>query len=203
MAASISLMDALDTQTRRLLLELARSAIEKELTGATSLAVSIEDAPPALHQDGASFVTLHKRSGALRGCIGSLAARRPLIEDVQANAKAAAFQDPRFPPLREEEMEDIVIEVSILSAPEPLPYDGPEELLEKLRPNVDGVVLERGWHRATFLPQVWEQLPEPEKFLTHLCYKAGLPPDAWRNQDVKISTYQVEKFSEEEFEHLP
>ena len=200
---SSSIMDALTPKIRRFLLDLARSAIEKELTGATALSVSIEDAPPALHEDGASFVTLHKRSGALRGCIGSLVARRPLIDDVQANAKAAAFQDPRFPPLREEELGDIVIEVSILSAPEPLAYDGPEELIEKLRPNVDGVVLERGWNRATFLPQVWEQLPEPEKFLAHLCYKAGLPPDAWRNQDVKISTYQVEKFSEEEFEHLP
>lgn len=200
---SSSIMDALTPKIRRFLLDLARSAIEKELTGATALSVSIEDAPPALHEDGASFVTLHKRSGALRGCIGSLVARRPLIDDVQANAKAAAFQDPRFPPLREEELDDIVIEVSILSAPEPLAHEGPEELIEKLRPNVDGVVLERGWNRATFLPQVWEQLPEPEKFLAHLCYKAGLPPDAWRNRDVKISTYQVEKFSEEEFEHLP
>jgi AmmeMemoRadiSam system protein A len=199
---SISIMDALTPKIRRFLLDLARSAIEKELTGATSLAVSIEDAPPALHEDGASFVTLHKRSGALRGCIGSLVARRPLIEDVQANAKAAAFQDPRFPPLREEELADIVIEVSILSAPEPLAYDGPEELIKKLRPHIDGVVLERGWNRATFLPQVWEQLPEPEKFLAHLCYKAGLSPDAWRNQEVKISIYQVEKFSEEEFESL-
>jgi AmmeMemoRadiSam system protein A len=196
-------MDALTPKTRHFLLELARSAIEKELTGATALAVSVEDAPPALHEEGASFVTLHKRSGALRGCIGSLVARRSLIEDVQANAKAAAFQDPRFPPLQEEELDNIVIEVSILSAPEPLAYDGPEDLIAELRPNVDGVVLERGWNRATFLPQVWEQLPEPEKFLAHLCYKAGLPPDAWRNQDVKISTYQVEKFSEEEFEHLP
>ncbi len=199
---SISIMDALTPKIRRFLLDLARSAIEKELTGATSLAVSIEDAPPALHEDGASFVTLHQRSGALRGCIGSLVARRPLIEDVQANAKAAAFQDPRFPPLREEELADIVIEVSILSAPEPLAYDGPEELIKKLRPHIDGVVLERGWNRATFLPQVWEQLPEPEKFLAHLCYKAGLSPDAWRNQEVKISIYQVEKFSEEEFESL-
>jgi AmmeMemoRadiSam system protein A len=196
-------MDALTPKTRHFLLELARSAIEKELTGATALAVSVEDAPPALHEEGASFVTLHKRSGALRGCIGSLVARRSLIEDVQANAKAAAFQDPRFPPLQEEELDNIVIEVSILSAPEPLAYDGPEDLIAELRPNVDGVVLERGWNRATFLPQVWEQLPEPEKFLAHLCHKAGLPPDAWRNQDVKISTYQVEKFSEEEFEHLP
>ena len=203
MPDSISIMDALDTETQRFLLELARSAIEKELTGSTSLAVSLEDAPPALRADGASFVTLHQRSGALRGCIGSLVARRSLIEDVQANAKAAAFQDPRFPPLQEEELDDVVIEVSVLSAPAPLAYDGPEELIEKLRPNVDGVVLERGWHRATFLPQVWEQLPEPEKFLAHLCHKAGLPPDAWRNREVKISIYQVEKFSEEAFEHLP
>ena len=203
MPNSTSIMDALDAETRRFLLELARSAIEKELTGATALSVSIEDAPPALYEDGASFVTLHKRSGALRGCIGSLVARRPLIEDVQANAKAAAFRDPRFSPLQEEELDDIVIEVSVLSAPVPLAYDHPEELIEKLRPHVDGVVLERGWNRATFLPQVWEQLPEPEKFLAHLCYKAGLPPDAWRVQDVKLSTYQVEKFSEEEFESLP
>ena len=133
----------------------------------------------------------------MRGCIGSLVAHRPLIEDVRENAIAAAFRDPRFSPVRAAELPGIVVEVSALTLPEKLDFDGPEDLLHKLRPNVDGVLIERGWNRATFLPQVWEQLPSPEEFLSNLCFKAGLPGNAWRWPDLEVSIYQVEKFEED------
>jgi AmmeMemoRadiSam system protein A len=141
-------------------------------------------------------VTLTK-DGNLRGCIGSLEARRPLIIDVRDNAVSAAFSDPRFPPVAPHELEDLHIEVSVLSPARRLPYDGPDDLIAKLRPGVDGVVIERGWHRATFLPQVWEKLPDPREFLAHLCLKAGLAVDAYRRPGLDVYTYQVEKFEEE------
>jgi AmmeMemoRadiSam system protein A len=137
------------------------------------------------------------RKGDLRGCIGSLMAHRSLMEDVRHNALAAAFEDPRFSPVQVRELSNLVVEVSVLSAPEPLDFDGPDDLIRKLRPNVDGVLIERGWNRATFLPQVWEQIPDPEEFLGHLCRKAGLPANAWRWPDLQVSTYQVEMFEEE------
>ncbi len=178
------------------LVRLARHTLEDALDQETA-----EPQPPdhreRLHQPGAAFVTLHLRGGELRGCIGSLNARRPLVDDVRANALAAAFEDPRFPPLTAEELSDIVIEVSVLTPAEPLDYQDPQDLLDKLRPGIDGVVIRRGWHRATFLPQVWDQLPTPEEFLGHLCYKAGLPATAWREGDLKIATYQVQEFKEE------
>ncbi len=184
-------------EARDFLLSLARDTIEHAAQDPGHNAEILLDPPmERLHEPGASFVTLHTRTGALRGCIGTLVARRPLVEDVYANALAAAFQDPRFPPVQPTELADLVIEVSVLSHPQPLAYDGPEDLIKRLRPNVDGVVLRKGMHRATFLPQVWEQLPSPETFLAHLCRKAGLPPDAWRAGSLEISTYQVEKFEE-------
>jgi len=183
------------------LLALARATIA-ETVGAP--AVELPDPPSdRLNAPGAAFVTLRTRHSDLRGCIGSLEARRPLVEDVRENAIAAAFRDPRFPPVKAAELADLVVEVSVLTAPEPLDFDGPDDLLHKLRPNVDGararpgVLIERGWNRATFLPQVWEQLPSPEEFLASLCHKAGLPPNAWHWPDLKVWTYQVEKFEEE------
>lgn len=178
------------------LVKLARRTIEEALGQKPSTPLSM---PPTtrLQEPGASFVTLHTRSGALRGCIGSLSAYRPLLEDVKANALAAAFEDPRFPPLTASELDRIVVEVSVLTPPQPLAYTDAEDLVRKLRPSVDGVIIERGWHRATFLPQVWEQLPTPEEFLTQLCYKAGLPGRAWREGNLKVSIYQVQKFEEE------
>ena len=189
--------EPLTAAERTYLLTLARSTIEAT-TGAQSATTPSEAAlTPRLQAHGAAFVTLRTRNGALRGCIGSLVARRPLIEDVRENASAAAFRDPRFSPLRAAELPDIVVEVSVLTLPEKLDFDGPEDLLHKLRPNVDGVLIERGWNRATFLPQVWEQLPSPEEFLTNLCFKARLPGNAWRQPDFEVSIYQVEKFEEE------
>lgn len=179
----------------RYLVNLARRTLQAEL-GVPALALEEPPDPERVRQPGAAFVTLHTRGGALRGCIGSLIARRALVEDVEANALAAALEDPRFPPLTSDELPNVLVEVSVLSKPEPLHYATASELVQSLRPGVDGVVIERGWHRATFLPQVWEQLSLPEDFLAHLCYKAGLPSLAWREGDLKVSIYQVQEFHE-------
>ena len=184
----------LTSEEGQYLLTLARATIAKTVGAKSSIA--LPDPPPRLTMPGAAFVTLRTQRGDLRGCIGSLEARRPLVEDVRENAIAAALRDPRFPPVKAAELDNLVIEVSVLTAPEPLDFDGLDDLLCKLRPNIDGVLIERGWNRATFLPQVWEQLPSPEDFLGNLCYKAGLPSNAWRWPDLEVSTYQVEKFEE-------
>ena len=151
-----------------------------------------------LDAPGASFVTLtsgRAPGGALRGCIGSLEARRPLRADVEANAVAAALHDPRFAPLTARELDDTVVEVSVLSAPAALPAADEAELLARLRPGVDGVVLSACGRRATFLPQVWEQLPDPADFLARLRRKAGLPADYW-GRDVVVETYTVTAWQE-------
>lgn len=156
-------------------------------------------APPPhaewLDAPGAAFVTL-TRAGELCGCIGSLEARRSLKEDVEENARLAAFADPRFPPLSRGEFADTRIEVSVLSPAEPLAFSDEADALRQLRPGIDGVILEYGRHRATFLPQVWRQLPEPRDFLAHLKRKAGLPADFW-HPDVRLYRYTVEKYEEE------
>ena len=145
-----------------------------------------------LREPGASFVTL-KLDDELRGCIGSLEARRPLGEDVAHNARAAAFRDPRFPPVSSWEKARLQIEVSVLSAREPLSVTSEAELLQKLRPGVDGVYFEYGHMSSTFLPQVWESIPEPAVFMAELKRKAGLPPMFW-HRDVRLSRYTVEKY---------
>jgi len=186
----------LTSEERNTLLKLARETIEARARRRDVPKVDLQAAPESLARDGASFVTLTK-AGSLRGCIGSLEARRPLILDVQENAISAAFNDPRFPPLSARELAAVQVEVSVLSAPEPLAYAGAEDLIAKLRPDVDGVVIERDWRRATFLPQVWEKLPDPHEFLEHLCLKAGLSSDAYRRPGLDVYTYQVEKFEED------
>ena len=177
----------------RALLTIARSAIGAEL-GFRPLA---EASHAALTLPAATFVTL-KHSVELRGCIGSLKPRRPLGVDVRENALAAAFRDPRFPPLAVVEFEATSVEVSLLSADERLEVHGEAELVARLRRGVDGVILEYGSHRATFLPQVWETLPEPRGFLTALKRKAGLPDDFWSPR-VNVSRYQVTQWTESEF----
>ena len=177
----------------RALLTIARSAIGTEL-GFRPLA---EASHAALTLPAATFVTL-KHSGELRGCIGSLKPRRPLGVDVRENAIAAAFRDPRFPPLAVVEFEATSVEVSLLSVDERIDVRDEEDLLARLRPDMDGLVLECGRHRATFLPQVWESLPEPRSFLAALKRKAGLPEDFWSPQ-VKVSRYGVTKWAESEF----
>jgi AmmeMemoRadiSam system protein A len=178
------------TDIGRPLLALARGAIAREL-GVESAPESV---PGHLEQVGATFVTL-RSDGDLRGCIGTVDAWRPLADDVRANAVAAAFRDPRFPPLRRDELERVSIEVSLLHPGEALAAQDVESLAAALRPGIDGVVLECARHRATFLPQVWEQLPGAREFLRALKRKAGLAQDFW-SSDVRVSRYTVEKFAE-------
>jgi len=154
-----------------------------------------ENLTPALLDVGASFVTLTVR-GQLRGCIGTLEAYQPLAKDVRQRAAQAATQDYRFPKVRPSEVDLIHIEISRLTKPEPLPYSDPAELPKLLRPHVDGVVLSDGMHQATFLPQVWEQLPDPAEFLSHLCQKMGTQSDLWRRRLLSVEIYQVEEFDE-------
>jgi AmmeMemoRadiSam system protein A len=137
------------------------------------------------------------QAGRLRGCIGSLRATRALREDVQRNALSAAFQDPRFAPLNASDLAQTEIEVSILGVPQPLDYTAGEDLRQRLRPHRDGVIIRQGTAGATFLPQVWEQLPRPEDFLDHLCRKAGLPAKAWLTGKLEVETYHVQYFKEE------
>jgi len=176
---------------RRTLLELAGAAIEKGLGGGR-LAVRADDYPEPLRAPRATFVTLHL-DAQLRGCIGTLEARRALVEDVAYNARAAAFDDPRFPPLAHAEFGRLEIHISVLSAPEPLSCESEDELLRRLRPQVDGLILEERARRATFLPSVWEQLPDPREFLRQLKHKAGLPADYW-SRTLRVSRYTVQAF---------
>lgn len=149
-----------------------------------------------LREQGCSFVTL-RRDGDLRGCIGSLEAYRPLGDDIAGNAVAAALHDRRFPPVTHRELEIINVEVSILTPSEALACADEIDAIEKLRPDIDGVILEYDDRRATFLPQVWEQLPDPRSFLRELKRKAGLPDDFW-HADLRLRRYGVEKFCETE-----
>lgn len=175
------------------LIAVARKAIEAKLFEKSSQ--ETKEIPPKFRQQGGTFVTLNM-DGALRGCIGHIIAKESILEGVEENAVNAAFRDPRFPPLSPEEWDRVSVEVSILTDPKPLPYEGPEDLLQKLRAGVDGVIIRKGRHQSTFLPQVWEQLPDKEAFLTHLCLKAGLEGDAWRKEPLEVLTYQVQAFEE-------
>jgi len=183
--------DQPDVEKGATLLKLARSEIASKLGQAAAKPVKAA----WLQEPGASFVTL-TRQGELRGCIGTLEAHRPLGVDVRENAVAAAFRDPRFMPLTRAEFDDIRVEVSLLSPTEPLLVASEAEALARLRPNIDGVVFEYGHHRSTFLPQVWEQLPDPAEFLAHLKRKAGLSMDFWAEQ-VRLSRYTVSKWKED------
>jgi len=190
----------MDKKLKQILLNIARVAIKEEFIGHKELNEEVKKRLTDMFEDlkkpGATFVTINER-GALRGCIGSLVAYRPLIDDVIENAKAAAFKDPRFPPLRAEEFDQITIEISVLSEPKPLEYKDIDDLKNKIRPNLDGVVLKYNGYQATFLPQVWEDLPNFEEFFSHLCMKAGLVPNCL-DLHPQILTYQVEKFSEKD-----
>ncbi len=181
----------------QLLVRLARKTIADRLGKSGEEPESLDAAlkSDVFQKNRGTFVTL-KKHGQLRGCIGSLSANEPVAESVRHNAINAAFHDPRFQPLSENELDQVEVEVSILSEPKPLAYEDADDLIAKLRVNIDGVILRKGYHSATFLPQVWEQLPKPEDFLSHLCRKAGLPGDAWRTSKLEISTYQVEYFEE-------
>ncbi len=185
----------LSEEERKLLLRLARQALESGVKGAPLPPLDLEALSPRLLESGTAFVTL-TRLGELRGCIGALEPKQPLVEDVREHAIAAALQDYRFPPVQPEELDEIEIEISRLTPPEPLDYEKPQELPERLRPGVDGVVLRDGLRRATFLPQVWEKIPDAEMFLNNLCLKMGGAPDLWRQRKLDVMIYQVEEFHE-------
>lgn len=180
---------------KQTLLRLAREAMEYAVKGKVLPPLDLKSLTPLLREDGASFVTLTVDDN-LRGCIGALEAYQPLAEDVREHAVAAALQDPRFPPVGDAELNRIRLEVSRLTAPHPLEYSTSEDLLKKLHPHVDGVILKDGFRRATFLPQVWEKIPNPAEFLSHLCQKMGARPNLWREAKVQVHVYQVEEFRE-------
>ncbi len=152
-------------------------------------------ADPGFQEKRGTFVTL-KIKGQLRGCMGCLTPSETILEGIQRNALNSALKDPRFPALNSVELNQTEIDISILTSPQELEYTGGDNLLEKLRPNIDGVIIKKGLARATFLPQVWEQLPRPEDFLAHLCRKAGLSPDEWKKGELGVSIYQVQYFHE-------
>jgi AmmeMemoRadiSam system protein A len=187
--------ELLSPDEQRLLLQFARQAMEEGVRGIVVNPLDLESLPPRLRMPGATFVTL-TIDGDLRGCIGALEPYQPLAEDVREHAVAAALDDYRFPPLQEDELPRVKIEISYLTMPEPLIYENPDELPERLRPGVDGVILRDGLRRATFLPQVWEKLPDVHAFLSHLCQKMGAPGDWWRRRNLQVMTYQVQEFHE-------
>ena len=179
------------------LLTLAHASISEAVGKAYTLDLdALLEENPWLEEEGASFVTLTTSGERLRGCIGSIIAHQKLYEDIIHNAQSAAMHDPRFPSLTQKEFDDITVEVSILSQPEPLEYDSIEELKSRIRVGVDGVVLKHGVYQATFLPQVWDQLPTFEFFFSHLCQKAGMEADCLGRMP-EILTYQVEEYKED------
>ncbi len=180
---------------KQILLRIAREALELGVRGKKLPPLDSTSLPPRLLEDGASFVTL-TINHELRGCIGALEAYQPLAEDVREHAVAAALEDPRFPPVDESELSRIHIEVSYLSASIPLEYSSSEDLIARLNPHQDGVILKYGHRRATFLPQVWDQISDPEDFLSHLCAKMGAPSNLWRDTKLQVYIYHVEEFHE-------
>jgi AmmeMemoRadiSam system protein A len=189
-------LQSLNEEQGQILVKLARQTIEERLDK-RSIKVDPDTMMDSAFKDNrGTFVTLTINK-QLRGCIGNLDSKDSIMDGIERNAINAAFRDPRFPPLKADELNRVDIEVSILTEPQPLEYRDSKDLLSKLRVNVDGVILRKGSASATFLPQVWEQLPQPEKFLSHLCTKAGLPADTWRKGNLDILTYQVQYFEEE------
>jgi AmmeMemoRadiSam system protein A len=186
----------LTPEEQKTLIHLAREAIECSVKGEKLLPLDQASLSFHLREQGASFITLTAH-GQLRGCIGALEPYQPLAEDVREHAVAAALEDPRFPPVQVNELNGIKIEVSRLTRPIPLEYKDADDLLSKLHPNVDGVILhDASGHRATFLPQVWEKIRDPAEFLDNLCNKMGVSHNSWRSRHFDVLTYQVEEFHE-------
>ena len=177
------------------LLTVARTSIQHGLTKGRAFSPQITEYPTNLQAVRASFVTLNI-AGELRGCIGTATARLPLVSDVAQHAYAAAFSDPRFPPLTQTEFSQITLHISILNPPEPMQFDSEAALLQQLQPYIDGLILRAQTQQALFLPVVWEVLPEPTQFMQRLKLKAGLPSDYWSN------TLQAERFTTESIEEL-
>jgi AmmeMemoRadiSam system protein A len=182
---------------KKFLLDLARTTLVNAVTNGHLPEVSAQDVPPKLAETKACFVTLTE-NGALRGCVGHIFPQEPLYKAVVDTAQSAAIRDWRFPPVQPDEVGKIKIEISVLTEPQPLRFNSPEDLLGKLQPHEDGVVLKIGSHGATFLPQVWEEIPDKVEFLNHLSEKAGCEPSAWRSKETSVSIYHVEAFNESE-----
>ena len=178
------------TEHQRLLLQIAHDAIFQAVERHHAVFPSIGKIPAELMEKRATFVTL-TLAGNLRGCIGMLEACRPLAEDVAQNAVSAAFHDPRFPPLSRDEFDDLKISISVLSPPQEMTFSSEADLLEKIRPGVDGLILQEGFRKGTFLPSVWEELPDKEMFFEHLKLKAGLPAGYW-SDTLRVSCYSAE-----------
>jgi AmmeMemoRadiSam system protein A len=187
--------DKLTPEEKQFLLQLARMSLEAGVRGTPLPPLDLAALTPALQAEGASFVTLTVH-GDLRGCIGALQPYQPLVEDVREHVVAAALEDPRFPQVQENELAKIQIEISRLTIPVLLDYKDAGDLLVRLRPGVDGVILRDGFRRATFLPQVWEKIPDAAAFLANLCYKMGAAPDTWKRKHLEVLVYQVEEFHE-------
>ncbi|MBK8821776.1 MAG: AmmeMemoRadiSam system protein A [Anaerolineales bacterium] len=187
--------DSLTTGEKKILLRLAREAMTSAVLGNKLPPLDLNSLSLPLRENGASFVTL-TINDELRGCIGALEAHQSLAEDVREHAVAAALEDPRFLPVDKTELNRIRLEVSYLTVPLPLEYSSSEDLLRKLNPHVDGVILKSDHRRATFLPQVWQKIPSPEDFLDHLCVKMGARSDLWQKTKLQVYVYQVEEFHE-------
>jgi uncharacterized protein len=194
MAPGVSMQTSNLTQEyRQILLDIAKQSILSGLENHQALTISITDYPQELQTQRATFVTLNIKQ-QLRGCIGCLSAYRPLVEDIAQNAYAAAFSDPRFMALSNEEYPLLDYHISILSPSSNISFNSEDDLLSQLQPGIDGLILTEGSYRGTFLPVVWEQLNETKQFLNHLKQKAGLPANYW-SDTIKISRYSVESFS--------
>jgi AmmeMemoRadiSam system protein A len=179
---------------RATLLDLARRSIAHGLDQDAPMAVDPAGYPEPLRTHLAAFVTLHLH-GDLRGCIGHLEAVQPLVRDVAENAYAAAFRDPRFPPVSRQELSGLAVHISVLTPPEPMTFASEANLLAQIRPGIDGLILTDGRARGTFLPSVWESLPDRRDFLNHLKRKAGLPADHWSDR-VRVERYATESFGD-------
>ena len=176
------------------LLRLARGSIEYGFDHREPLPLDCSALPVALAEERATFTSLHL-AGKLRGCCGTLEASRPLAADVAHSAFQAAFRDPRFDPLDQDEFAVVSLEVSVLSPVEPITFADEADLLGQLTPGTDGLVIIKGWHRATFLPKVWDMLPEPEQFLAQLKVKCGLPPTYW-SENLEFRRYHTTTYAE-------
>jgi hypothetical protein len=185
----------LNIQEKEFLLEIARQALEDAVNQRPLQKLDLSQMSETLQGLGASFVTL-TRGENLRGCIGTLEAYQPLALDVQEHAVAAAIEDYRFPQVSPEELGSIKIAVSRITPPRALEYQDSNELVELLHPGIDGVIIQDGRQRATFLPQVWDKISKPESFLNQLCMKMGVESNTWRKKHLEVLTYQVEEFHE-------
>ncbi len=188
-------------EEQAILLRIAREALEAATRGEKPALPDLQKLPEALREPRACFVTLHTSTGALRGCTGVLTARQPLAHEVSYTTIQTAFYDPRFPPVQAREVPGLVIEISVLTPPEELTFQTPEEIPRLLHPLEDGVILVVGNRRATFLPQVWERVSDPVEFLDMLCQKMGLLPGCWRQPDVQVYIYHAIVMEEEKRPH--